>query len=196
MGCPARWPAWGRRGRGTCLNEIAGQGPVCHSADACWPSVAAHDAQAADATTPVSTPAATLSDVPLLSPAVTAAPVTDRPEATKPSPSTVTSPPRQLPPGGSQLAVADNTCATCHGEADLWEADTLRLFIAHEGLANDVHWQKGVNCHDCHGGDPTSFDVPIAHSVEVEAGSNVVPFRSPLDTVWQSCGGCHQGADG
>ena len=69
------------------------------------------------------------------------------------------------PPEGSQLSVDENSCATCHGEADLWEGETLRLYVPHDSLANDVHWNNGVNCHDCHGGDPSSFDVPQAHGI-------------------------------
>ncbi len=94
---------------------------------------------------------------------------------------------------GSQLPLDENTCATCHGEADLWEEDKLHLHIPHEGLADDVHFAKGVNCHDCHGGDPSSFDVPQAHSTEVaEDAQGVLPFRSPPGEVKKVCGNCHR----
>ncbi len=88
------------------------------------------------------------------------------------------------PPSGSQLAEDDNSCATCHGEADLWEADTLRLHISKESLAEDVHFKKGVNCHDCHGGNPSSFQPGETHAT-------ADGFR-PLAEVRKSCALCHK----
>ncbi len=94
---------------------------------------------------------------------------------------------------GSHLSPDQNSCAMCHGEADLWEGETQRLFISPESLADDVHRQKGVNCHDCHGGNPGSFDVPEAHSTKVlDEASGVKPFRLPLSEVRKACGTCHQ----
>jgi cytochrome b subunit of formate dehydrogenase len=96
------------------------------------------------------------------------------------------------PPEGSQLPPDEISCIMCHGEADLWEGDTLRLHVPQEGLADDVHWKKGVNCHDCHGGDPSSFEVPVAHSTEVDPNGKVVAFRSPLAEVRKVCANCHK----
>lgn len=109
------------------------------------------------------------------------------------------------PPSGSQLTKDQNTCATCHGEPGLWEGDKLRLFVPDEQLSDDVHWKNGVNCHDCHGGDPRSFDVPVAHAAQIDgAETHVLPFRpslsepsrspSRLETQIQICGNCHKQA--
>ena len=96
------------------------------------------------------------------------------------------------PPSGSQLTPDENLCATCHGEKDLWDEDKLHLWIPLQSLAEDVHFSNGVNCHDCHGGDPTSFEVPQAHSTVVDdSESGVLPFQFPFEKVWQSCGKCH-----
>ena len=105
-------------------------------------------------------------------------------------------------PAGSMLPIDRNTCATCHGEADLWEGDNQRLFVSSEQLAEDVHWKNGVNCHDCHGGDPDSLNFPQAHAAQTDgAESKVSPFqpalsqqaRSParLETQLRTCGNCH-----
>ncbi|MFH1919550.1 MAG: ammonia-forming cytochrome c nitrite reductase subunit c552 [Planctomycetota bacterium] len=88
------------------------------------------------------------------------------------------------PPAGSQLAPDENACLMCHGEADLWEDDTLRLHMPAEKFADDVHWQKGVNCHDCHGGDPTVFDAGDLHAAEDG-------FRA-LKDVRKACANCHE----
>ena len=105
------------------------------------------------------------------------------------------------PPKGSQLPLAENSCAQCHGEdgKEMWvsdpphEDDTPRLFVSDASLAKDVHFLAGVNCHDCHGGDPGSFDVPQAHSTTVPEGSeDVLPFRSLEGEINKVCGNCHQ----
>jgi len=59
-----------------------------------------------------------------------------------------------------------------------------------------------VNCHDCHGGDPSSLNFQLAHAAEFEdAESHARPFqrqlsqpsRTPerLETLVQVCGRCH-----
>jgi cytochrome b subunit of formate dehydrogenase/bacterioferritin-associated ferredoxin len=106
------------------------------------------------------------------------------------------------PSAGSQLPLDQNGCATCHGEQDLWDGDSLRLFVPLKLLADDVHWKHGVNCHDCHGGDPSSLNFQQAHAAEVDATqSQALPFklslsqqaRTParLETLVQVCGKCH-----
>jgi cytochrome b subunit of formate dehydrogenase len=105
-------------------------------------------------------------------------------------------------PAGSPLPQQENHCATCHGEEALWEGDNQRLFLPADELAEDVHRKNGVSCHDCHGGNPGSFNVPEAHAAEVDDGEpNIRPFkpalsqqgRSPerLITQMEVCGRCH-----
>ncbi|HYW79467.1 MAG TPA: hypothetical protein VE890_07805 [Thermoguttaceae bacterium] len=96
------------------------------------------------------------------------------------------------PPKGSQLPPDENTCVTCHGEADLWSDEQKRLHISLDFLADDAHFKAGVNCHDCHGGNPSSFDVPEAHAIKLAEGeTDITPFRDPLSEVRKVCGNCH-----
>ena len=37
-------------------------------------------------------------------------------------------------------------------------------YVTETDLAGDIHWQKGLRCPDCHGGDPTTADVDEAHA--------------------------------
>jgi cytochrome b subunit of formate dehydrogenase len=108
-------------------------------------------------------------------------------------------------PAGSRLPKDQNSCATCHGEQALWEGDKLRLFVPSEQLADDAHWKNGVNCHDCHGGDPGSFSVPQAHAAQTDAAdAKANAFRPTLSeqtrsaerlkTQVQICGKCHSQA--
>lgn len=83
-------------------------------------------------------------------------------------------------------AVKPSTCMTCHGESELWEGDMRRLYVTEQDLAKDVHWQLGLQCHDCHGGDPTSTQFATVHSIEEGFRS----LKSPAD-VPTFCGRCH-----
>ena len=48
-----------------------------------------------------------------------------------------------------------------------------------------MHWQKGVRCQDCHGGDPTVLEIK-AH----QANGDFRAIKSPAD-VPDFCGRCH-----
>lgn len=90
-------------------------------------------------------------------------------------------------PSGSHLPAAENACAACHTERELWSGENLKLFIPAEKLAADVHSRRGVNCHDCHGGNHGSMHVNEAH-----AGENGFHGKGP--EVWKSCLRCHREA--
>ncbi len=91
-----------------------------------------------------------------------------------------------LPPlKGSQVRPEQNQCLTCHGDPDLWDAANRRLYVPKEQLAEDVHFTRGVNCHDCHGGNYQEPDLRMAHAVEDG-------FRQPLAEVRKACLHCHK----
>ena len=94
------------------------------------------------------------------------------------------------PPEGSKLPPEQNGCALCHGESRMWQGEQQRLLVTADSLAEDVHWLTGVNCHDCHGGDPATLDVDQAHNRDRAAGLQV-PFRS-LAEAKDSCAVCHE----
>lgn len=81
----------------------------------------------------------------------------------------------------------ENNCTACHGESDLWEGEKRRFHVTEKDLAKDIHWQKGLRCHDCHGGDPTTRHYPSAHDVE---GAKFRSIKSPKD-IPGFCGHCH-----
>ncbi len=82
-------------------------------------------------------------------------------------------------------AVADeeNSCIQCH--ATLTEKDQQRFLVTAKDFAADIHWQKGMRCQDCHGGDPTVFEIK---SHQAKEDFHVV--KSPAD-VPEFCGTCH-----
>jgi cytochrome b subunit of formate dehydrogenase len=89
-----------------------------------------------------------------------------------------------VPVTGSQIASEQNFCATCHTEPALWDENNRRLLVPLDTLAHDVHWQKGVACSDCHGGDASTSRVNDAHARE---GG----FRVTLDEIRPACVHCH-----
>jgi len=91
-----------------------------------------------------------------------------------------------LPPiDGSKLSPDENTCIMCHGESDIWEGDNRKFYIDKEKIAEDLHWKHGVNCHDCHGGNPNATDVNLAHAAEDH-------FRKKPEEIRTACNHCHQ----
>ena len=88
--------------------------------------------------------------------------------------------------GPAPAPVDEPQCLVCHGESDLWDGEDRKYFVTAKDLANDVHWQQGLRCHDCHGGDATSDDYGVAHSED--AGFRTL--RDPRD-VPGFCGSCH-----
>jgi hypothetical protein len=86
-------------------------------------------------------------------------------------------------PAGSELAAQqpvagfDTTygCVVCH-------SDKRRAFI------QGVHSERGIQCHDCHGGDPRAVERPAAH---------VGRFVGSLDKIEivELCSTCHADPD-
>ncbi len=93
--------------------------------------------------------------------------------------------PAQPPKTGSHIPNDENLCIQCHGEPDLWDAKTKHSYVSREELAEDVHWKKGVNCSDCHGGDPKTTEVNEAHAEE--SG-----FRGAGAAARKMCAYCHE----
>ncbi len=100
-------------------------------------------------------------------------------------------PTEKLPPvKGSHIPDDTNSCVQCHTNADVFgdpkDKEHFHLFIPMEGLKKDVHYLKGVNCSDCHGGNPESTEPNQAHASEDF-------FRSKkADVIANRCVYCHQ----
>jgi len=76
--------------------------------------------------------------------------------------------------GASQISVpADTTygCIACH-------ADKRTAFVL------GVHAERGIQCHNCHGGDPTQQELPAAHRGQFTG----TPGKTAIVTL---CGSCH-----
>ena len=89
-----------------------------------------------------------------------------------------------------------NNCLECHGNGDVWEGERLRLYVTEQKLAGDIHWQKGLRCADCHGGNPEAEEVNQAHAEEDgfhNLRATPKDFNKPPDPakVVELCGKCH-----
>lgn len=83
-------------------------------------------------------------------------------------------------------SATENQCILCHANPDIWEKETLHLFVTPKDLADDIHWQKGLKCQECHGGNPETTNLREAHAIE--DGFRVT--EKPAD-IAGFCGHCH-----
>lgn len=82
-------------------------------------------------------------------------------------------------PGHAAIPSADEQCLACHQDEP--EAKSFR---------SDIHFQRGVGCAGCHGGDPKSDDKDAAMS-------RASGFRGKVGKkdIVALCGQCHGAAD-
>ena len=87
-------------------------------------------------------------------------------------------------PLAAERPAAASTCVACHKEFDGPEGEPARL------AAKDVHFEKGLSCHSCHGGDPTVEDAD--GSMSRAKGYIGRPARKQVVAL---CGSCHSNLD-
>jgi predicted CXXCH cytochrome family protein len=83
---------------------------------------------------------------------------------------------------------AENSCIQCHTNSELWDPKDKAQYKFHiplDAFKNDIHWQRGVRCQDCHGGDTTVMEVK-AH----QGNGEFRTVKSPAD-IPAFCGRCH-----
>lgn len=86
-----------------------------------------------------------------------------------------------------QESVRESACVGCHGDPSVWEGEDQAYHVTVKDLASDIHWRRGLRCHDCHGGNPDveKFDFAGAHDPE-----SFRALGSPAD-IPGFCGRCH-----
>ncbi len=125
-----------------------------------------------------------------------AAPKATAPGAAAPAPPAKSPPgeaaaapqPKLPPPKGSHVKPDDSMCFQCHTNAEQMDPKDPklgRLYIPAEKLKQDVHFQKGVGCHDCHGGNHDTDKINVAHALEDG-------FRARPEEIKKLCAHCHQ----
>ena len=85
-----------------------------------------------------------------------------------------------LVPAFACAQTAKDTCVECHATMDGELQKPAALF------KNDIHFQSGLSCADCHGGDRTSDDMSVAMSPA--KGFTGKPKRTAIP---QFCANCH-----
>lgn len=85
-------------------------------------------------------------------------------------------------PWAQRPRVEQNVCIDCH-TSELVEAKYQKVPLE---WRNSVHYQNGVSCQDCHGGDPKD----ASRSMLAEAGFVGVPKPKQIP---EFCGKCHLG---
>ena len=79
-------------------------------------------------------------------------------------------------------AETPNGCLDCHSALE------APLKITQEQFAQDIHFQKGLSCASCHGGDPAKTDMD---AMSKAAGFRGKPDRKDIPAL---CGKCHSDA--
>jgi predicted CXXCH cytochrome family protein len=77
------------------------------------------------------------------------------------------------------------SCTFCHADPEMFFDDTANLLVTEKDLINDIHWQKGLRCHDCHGGHAKLED-----HVDHRDDDEYYGPRSPAE-IPGLCGRCH-----
>ena len=79
---------------------------------------------------------------------------------------------------------ADYSCSVCHRkDGELWSETTP---VAEEkDLVDDIHWQKGLRCHDCHGGSASLDDFKNHRD---DPSFRLLSSRADIPAF---CGHCH-----
>jgi hypothetical protein len=83
-------------------------------------------------------------------------------------------------------APASNFCIACHSDPERFSEEEKKFLVAEKDLESDIHWQKGLRCADCHGGDPNAEEYAGGHSKA--AGFKTLKNRADVPDF---CGKCH-----
>ena len=90
------------------------------------------------------------------------------------------------PPKPAGPGPLDTSCVTCHKELD---GPALE---AAQHAPEDIHFAKGLSCHDCHGGDPLAgFDGDPSAAHDEAKGFRGKPTRLQIPDF---CARCHSDA--
>ena len=76
-----------------------------------------------------------------------------------------------------------DNCAVCHADVDAKQKAIVN------GYLTDIHYQKGITCAGCHGGDVTKTD---EEAMDPEMGFSGTPTHQEIP---QMCGKCHSDAN-
>jgi len=99
------------------------------------------------------------------------------------APARAAEPPREAPAGPRPM---ETSCVSCHSQMD----DVLLEPTKH--MQDDIHFLKGLSCHDCHGGNPAAGgdgDPEAAHDRKM--GWTGKPSRTQIPAF---CAKCHADA--
>jgi len=79
----------------------------------------------------------------------------------------------------------DYSCLFCHADPEQFTDDQRHLLVTKEQLEGDIHWKKGLRCHDCHGGSPDPAQFTDHRNDDTFKG-----VGEPAD-IPAFCGSCH-----
>jgi len=84
-----------------------------------------------------------------------------------------------------------NGCLACHATL----ADARLSSPARQFSGADVHRDKGFECVDCHGGNPTTADKETAHDFAAKASAMAFRGKPSGQAIIATCARCHSDAE-
>lgn len=88
-------------------------------------------------------------------------------------------------PAPKRAAPPVSSCISCHAQLDGAALEPTRH------THDDIHFLRGLSCHDCHGGNPAGAEGDIDASHDEKKGWRGKPKRTEIPTF---CGTCHADA--
>lgn len=90
-----------------------------------------------------------------------------------------------------QAAPIPNSCVACHSTLDSPRLATPAALFS----GADVHREKGFECVDCHGGNPTNSDKTRAHDTSGRESAMAFRGKPTGAAVIATCARCHSDAE-
>ena len=87
-------------------------------------------------------------------------------------------------PSADEPLPEDYSCSFCHADEEQFSGDEAHLLVTEADLEGDIHWQRGLRCHDCHGGNPDLMEYEDHRKDATFKG--IAPAEIP-----ELCGSCH-----
>jgi len=82
------------------------------------------------------------------------------------------------------------SCTNCHSSSLFTPQQRAKV----QSLHNDVHYDAGLSCHNCHGGNP-DVNADKAHAMDAKFAANPFVGRPTRAQIPDFCGKCHASAE-
>jgi len=86
---------------------------------------------------------------------------------------------------------SDNSCISCHSNSDFL-VKNKKLYDYYQNWLRSAHFREGVECQDCHGGNPKTDNKKEAHGTKVIKGADDPKSSINPKNIPNTCKRCHE----